>query len=193
MQFPAQNSHCTEIAAEVNEFIEKHQNIKGMAMSLSNTQHWYFAYGSNMSTQQMLKRTGSIPESHIAQLNGYRLAFRKFCQTDEVYADVLPDASKTVLGVAYKSSQHLLERLDIFEGVAEGCYRRESVQVQVEETNECIEAVVYLGSIAFCEIESQPSQEYLDRILAGLRDHQIDSMYVQSVLALARRKHQQPE
>jgi len=126
-------------------------------------------------------------------MDGYRLAFRKFCQTDEVYADVLPDASKTVLGVAYKSSQLLLERLDIFEGVAEGCYRRDLVHVHVEETNECIEAVVYLGSLAFSEIESQPSQEYLDRILAGLRDHHIDSQYVQAVLELARRKYEKPE
>ena len=141
----------------------------------------------------MLKRTGSIPESHIVRLDGYRLAFRKYCQTDEVYADVLSDASKTVLGVAYKSSQFLLERLDIFEGVADCCYRRENVQVRVEETNECLDAVVYLGSTAFCEIESQPSQEYLDRILAGLRDHHIDSTYVQSVLALARRKYEQSE
>jgi len=162
-------------------------------MSSPNNNHWYFAYGSNMSTQQMLKRTGSIPESHIVRLDGYRLAFRKFCQTDEVYADVLPDASKSVLGIAYQCSPQLFERLDIFEGVAEGCYRRESVQVRVQETNECLDAVVYRGSTAFSEIESQPSQEYLDRILAGLRDHHIDSKYVQAVLELARRKYEKLE
>ena len=38
---------------------------------------WYFSYGSNLSKQQMLRRTGSIPMSQLACLANYRLAFRK--------------------------------------------------------------------------------------------------------------------
>ena len=156
-------------------------------MKSSHSNQWYFAYGRNMWKQQMLKRTGSIPEGRRARLDGYRLAFRKYHHTDEVYADVLPDASQSVLGVAYLCRPNVLERLDIFEGVAEGCYRRDVVQVQSEQASEIVQAIVYRGSNAFSEIESQPSQEYLDRILAGLRDHQIDPNYTRQVLALAGR------
>lgn len=143
-----------------------------------------------MSKQQMLKRIGVIPDGRRARLDGYRLAFRKYHHTDEVYADVLPDASQSVLGVAYLCSPNALERLDIFEGVADGCYRRDVIQVQSEQASEILQAIVYRGSNAFSEIESQPSQEYLDRILAGLRDHQIDPSYTQQVLSLAGRNQE---
>lgn len=147
---------------------------------------WYFAYGSNMSKKQMMKRTGSIPESHVARLEGYRFTFRKVRQTEEVYADILPAATKTVLGVAYNCTDYALEQLDIFEGVATGYYCRKTVNVLVEETSKLLPAIVYIGSLAFSDIESQPSQEYLDRILAGTNDHRIDPKYVQDLLALAR-------
>ncbi len=154
-------------------------------MTSTDPNHWYFAYGSNLWKQQMLTRTGTIPESRRARLDGYRLAFRKYLHTDEVYADVLPDASQHVLGVVYQCSPYALERLDIFEGVAGGCYRRDVIQVQSEEPAETLEAIVYRGHTSFSEIESKPSQEYLDRILAGLRDHQFASKYIESVLAIA--------
>jgi gamma-glutamylcyclotransferase len=160
-------------------------------MASTHSTQWYFAYGSNMWKQQMLKRTGSIPEGRRARLDGYRLAFRKYHHTDEVYADVLPDASQCVLGVAYQCSAYALERLDIFEGVADGCYRRDLVHVQSEETGETLQAIVYRGCKSFSEIESQPSQEYLDRILAGLRDHQFATAYIQAVrdMATQQRNH----
>lgn len=150
---------------------------------------WYFAYGSNMSMQQMRKRTGSVPESLVARLKGYRLAFRKYRDTEEVYADILPDKTKEVIGVAYQCSDKALEQLDIFEGVTGNCYRRENITIQLEDSNEKITAVAYLGSLAFSEIESHPSQEYLDRILAGLSDHKIDPTYTEMVQTLAGRRH----
>jgi gamma-glutamylcyclotransferase len=148
---------------------------------------WYFAYGSNMSTQQMLKRTGSVPESRVAHLDGYRIAFRKYRDTEEVYADILPDKTKKVIGVAYRCSDKALEQLDIFEGVAGNCYRRENISIELTDSDEKVTAVAYLGSLAFSETESNPSQEYLDRILAGLSDHKIDSVYAEMVQRLAGR------
>ena len=157
-------------------------------MTSNDTSQWYLAYGSNMSKKQIHERTGSIPDGRRVRLDGYRLAFRKFKNTEEVYADILPDASRSVLGVAYDCSPIELERLDVFEGVADGCYRREFVQVQAEDPSDRWQAIAYRGSNAFSEIESQPSQEYLDRILAGLRDHQFSAAYIHAVLAIAKQQ-----
>lgn len=39
--------------------------------------HWYFAYGSNLSTEQKERRTGFIREARCARLDGYHIAFNK--------------------------------------------------------------------------------------------------------------------
>jgi hypothetical protein len=38
---------------------------------------WYFAYGSNLSSEQKECRTGTIREARRARLDGYRIAFNK--------------------------------------------------------------------------------------------------------------------
>jgi len=157
-------------------------------MDMDSSTKLYFAYGSNMSKRQMLSRTGAIPPSRLAQLEGYRLAFRKYSQTDEVYADVLPSATQTVRGVAYQCTDQALAKLDIFEGVAQDHYRREMIGIRFEDIRELTLAIVYVGSSAFSDLEAQPSQEYLDRILAGTNDHGLDEDYIQFINNLAIRK-----
>jgi len=149
---------------------------------------WYFAYGSNMSKQQMLLRTGATPPSRLAQLEGYRLAFRKYSQTDEVYADILPSAKQIVRGVAYQCSEQAIAKIDVFEGVSLDHYRREMMDIRFEDTKELALAFVYVGSSAFSDLEAHPSQEYLDRILAGTNDHGLDANYIQFITDLAKSK-----
>jgi hypothetical protein len=62
---------------------------------------WYFAYGSNLLVEQKELRTGAIRKSLRCRLPAHRFAFNKRAASGDVYANVIPDESATVWGVAY--------------------------------------------------------------------------------------------
>lgn len=140
---------------------------------------WYFSYGSNLSKQQMLLRTGSVPMSRLACLANYRLAFRKVLASEEVYATVVPNQGSFVHGVAYLCSPHAMAKLDLLEGVAENCYRRELVTVTTHD-GDVLSCIVYIGE-AFSAEDSVPSSNYLNRILTGAKEHRLPVDYIESI------------
>ena len=140
---------------------------------------WYFSYGSNLSMQQMLIRTGSVPYSQPAILANYRLAFRQVLRSHEVYATIVPSTDAMVYGVVYLCSPYAMERLDEAEGVSENCYRRETIEVMTN-TGERLSCVVYIGE-SFETKESTPSSDYLNRILTGATEHQLPTEYIKSI------------
>lgn len=145
----------------------------------------YFAYGSNLSRQQMLERTGSVPNSRTAHLPNYQLAFHKVRGTEEVYAVIAPASGAIVHGVVYLCSSHAMTELDLFEGVSEGYYRRDSVQVSTAN-GELLTAFTYLGGEAFSMEQGRPSEAYLNLILTGAREHHLPQDYVSAIASLAR-------
>lgn len=78
---------------------------------------YYFAYGSNMHEPRMLARCPQARLVGKAVLKGFRLVER-------LYADVEPKAGGAVEGVLWTVSESDLLRLDSFEGVRTGVYRR---------------------------------------------------------------------
>lgn len=151
---------------------------------MSQSETWCFSYGSNLSKQQMLRRTGSIPTAHTACLVNYRLAFRKALTGQDVYATIVPTPGAIVHGVAYRCSPRSMAQLDLFEGVAENCYRRESVQVATQ-ANDILECIVYIGE-AFSAEDSVPSSSYLNLILTGAKEHQLPPDYIESIQEMAK-------
>ncbi len=150
---------------------------------MPQSETWYFSYGSNMSKQQMLSRTGSVPTSCLAQLVNYRLAFRKVLASDDVFATIVPTKGSVVHGVAYWCTPHAMLQLDLLEGVAQNCYRRESVRVTTQ-SGEILSCIVYIGE-AFSNEASTPSPAYLNLILTGAQEHQLPMDYVQSIERMA--------
>lgn len=150
---------------------------------MSQNDSWYFSYGSNLSKQQMLIRTGSLPYSQPAFLANYRLAFRQVLNSNEVYATILPSQNATVRGVAYLCSPHAMERLDVAEGISEKCYRRESVRVTTN-TEQQLTCLVYIGE-SFETTDARPSPDYLNTILTGAAEHQLPVDYIKSILEQA--------
>ncbi len=150
---------------------------------MPQNESWYFAYGSNLSKQQMLRRTGSIPPSRPAVLSNYQLAFRKVLVGEDVYATIIPAPRKVVQGVAYLCSPHAMAQLDVFEGVAENCYRRELVQVTAL-SGEILNGIVYVGE-KFSSETAVPSANYLNAILTGAQEHQLPTDYIHQIMTLA--------
>jgi gamma-glutamylcyclotransferase len=150
---------------------------------MSQDETWYFSYGSNLSKQQMLRRTGYVPASRNAWLANYGLAFRKVLGGEDVYATIVPLQGAIVHGVAYRCSPYAMAQLDLFEGVAENCYRREPVQVSIQ-VGEVLACVVYIGEAFSTEI-SIPNANYLDSILTGAEEHQLPTDYIKWIRNIA--------
>lgn len=154
---------------------------------MPNEDRWYFAYGSNLSKQRMQNRTGPLGASHVMRLDGYRLAFNN---TDmdgaELYANIVPSAGAVTWGAAYWCSPQAMAALDQYEGVADGCYRREWIEIETTD-GQRLQAEVYVGGERFTVAEGRPSDWYLDIILLGAKEHGLPDVYIRGIEVLAKR------
>lgn len=143
----------------------------------------YFAYGSNLSKQQMLQRIGHIPASQQARLQHHRLAFN--CHADqEFYANVMPSEGDALWGVIYLCDRCAMLTLDHYEGVAQGCYRRTQVDIETA-AGEQRQVEIYLAAASRLLRDGQPSLVYLDRILVGAKEHALPAEYIREIRKLA--------
>jgi gamma-glutamylcyclotransferase len=156
------------------------------ASGISAAGTWYFAYGSNLSVYQKTVRTGTIREARRCRLHGYRLAFNKWSDSRGLCANIVPDEAATVWGVAYLCDEAAIAELDDCEGVAGGHYRHEHVAV-VTDAGDVLEALTYVAGEDHVGEEGRPSRTYLDRILAGARQHGLPEEYVRQILELGSR------
>jgi hypothetical protein len=66
----------------------------------------------------------------------------------------------------------------------EGGYDRLSVQVVIDDDS-TLEAVTYVAMVKNVVKESRPSEEYLERIVAGSRQHGLPDDYIEKIKKLA--------
>ena len=79
----------------------------------------YFAYGSNLSLQQMRERIGSRPKViSEAYLENHRLGFTVYSKLTWKggVADIVPEAGSKVWGAIYELTEPQLEKIDHYEG-----------------------------------------------------------------------------
>ena len=148
---------------------------------------WYFAYGSNLLVDQKVERTGAIRTSVRCRLPAHRFAFNKSAAPKVgAYANVVPDESAAVWGVAYLCDEAAIAALDSHEGVSGGHYRHEDVEV-VTDAGEVLRALTYVaGDDHVCE-ECRPRADYLDKILDGAHHHQLPEDYIEMLEVLGGR------
>lgn len=130
--------------------------------------HSYFAYGSNMSAQQMAERCPGSTASSLASL----VAFR-FLINERGVATVVPSADDVVHGVLWSTTDEHIAALDGFEGLAKGNYTRETIEVDTAEGT--VDALVYLA----CHHEPGPPRVgYLETVLGGARAFGLPASYI---------------
>jgi len=140
-----------------------------------NNKYFYFAYGSNMSKEQMKKRCPDAKPLGKAILKGY-----KFIINNRGVATVIESKDDYVEGGLYEVTNDCLESLDGYEGVSSGDYDKTKLQVEYE--NETIEAYIY---IATCEKESKnPRQGYMKTVLTGAKDFNLSDDYIKMYLEI---------
>ena len=145
-------------------------------MDTDQRKEWYFAYGSNLCVEQMLRRNCPIGEGEdspcIARLPGYGLVFNMQGEDGLVYANIIQPGDG-VIGVLYCCSKVALARLDAYETG----YDRRRIQVTLED-GATREAMAYVARPECTANQGSPSPEYLGIIIRGARRHGLPEEYI---------------
>jgi gamma-glutamylcyclotransferase len=142
---------------------------------IQSSDFYYFAYGSNMSTERLKDRIGDCKVISGAILSNHDLLFNKYSNSDGTgKANISYSKEKSVHGVVYKLAKEQLDRLDLFEGakLSPPHYTRENMEVQLYDGSK-VEVITYVAHQNFTREGLVPSQEYLDWILNGLKENGI--------------------
>ena len=141
---------------------------------------YYFAYGSNMSTNQMRNRLESASfKVGVAKLAGWRLIFDKISKDGTGKANLLKDEQGEVWGVIYQVTDEQMERLDDFE---KG-YCRAEVEVALDGDNKSLDVITYISNER--DPTLHPSRDYLNTIIEGAREHHLPEEYIRKIATQA--------
>ncbi len=175
-------------------------------MTVSTHNYLYFAYGSNMLSQQMeqrfvdgpriLKERGQWSSESVTLekitylgkgvLQNYERDFSKKNTNSKLsdfegYANITSKINSQVEGVVYQLGEQHLQVLDLYEGVTTGHYTREIVTVEVGATQKMETAVVYIAHPSKVDDQCKPSKVYLDKLIAGAREFKLHPQTIQKL------------
>ena len=98
---------------------------------------YYFAYGSCMCPVDLKRSLGENTHPYVigpGMLKGYRLGFYLYSPNRKCgVLDIVKDAKTHVKGVLYQLPWRLSEYLDKREGVSQGLYSHESVEIHTQD------------------------------------------------------------
>ena len=136
-----------------------------------------FAYGANMNVSAMALR---CPRSRF--LGRARLAGHRFFLTAAGYASVKPDPRATVHGILWDLALGDDRKLDRFEEISRGLYKKKQLPI-LRETHGAVNALVYIGRSTW---PSQPARDYLANIVTAARDLRLPLAYIAYLESLGR-------
>jgi gamma-glutamylcyclotransferase len=143
---------------------------------------FYFAYGSNLSSNFIRDYTPSAAFVMKADLPNYQVEFRHYSKDfSGGISSIIETPGTLVRGVIYEVKESELEELDILENVPEGIYRRDTFRVMGEDS-EWHRADLYRVSTPTGPYT--PSSAYVDFMIEGAREHGLDADYVENFVAL---------
>ncbi|MEM3399905.1 MAG: gamma-glutamylcyclotransferase family protein [Candidatus Micrarchaeia archaeon] len=137
----------------------------------------YFAYGSNMDRDRMLKRGVKIFSESIGYIKMWKLVFNKKAPNKgEGYANIVPNKNSKVYGVIYEIEETDILKLDEYEGYPTH-YDRQAITVIRSDGTE-IKAQVYIAKNDMTDTNLKPSKSYMQYILNGARQHNLPEEYI---------------
>lgn len=129
--------------------------------------HYYFAYGSNMNPERVVRRKMAFHSAEPGRLSHYRLAFNKRSvkYPGAASANVVPHEHAITEGVAYRLTvPEQIEAMDPFEGYP---HRYNRLALPIQMPDEEVLAWVYIANLEFIIEGLNPTKWYLDHLLAG--------------------------
>lgn len=138
----------------------------------------YFAYGSNVSIVQMLKRCPTAKVVGVDYITHYALRFNKKGIDGTGKANVEEHLNSRVHGVVYVLSPSTVAQLDQYEGEGEHYHR---VPVVTASGKEC---EMYVADPKHINNKLHPSEEYKETITRGFSFLAIPTKYYKKIKAL---------
>ncbi len=145
---------------------------------------YHYAYGSNLSSRFLREYCPSATFVMQADLPNFRVEFRHYSEERGGGISTIMEApGSLVRGVIFEVPEPEIEALDKLESVSAGLYKRETFFV-LGEDGEWHHADLYrvtqpAGPYA-------PAKSYLDEMIVGAREHGLDAVYTESLVALRR-------
>jgi gamma-glutamylcyclotransferase (GGCT)/AIG2-like uncharacterized protein YtfP len=126
-----------------------------------------FAYGSNLSREQMSVRCPSGNVIGVGTLRDHRLTFNRYSSgwTGGV-ADVVPSPGDEVWGIVWELSDRDFASLDAYEDVPDG-YRRSELEIGLREGGV---RLAWVYTVVRKSPFTAPSREYLEIIRDAARE-----------------------
>ena len=135
---------------------------------------YYFAYGSNMSKEQLTNRGVSIDTAVCCELPGYRFLYNKKSIDGSAKANIEKDNASVVQGVCFLLDQESFKRLKGFE---KG-YTVLPVLV-IDRNNNPIDAETFISKNV---CDQEPKSDYVEIIMKGAREHGLPELYIKETL-----------
>jgi gamma-glutamylcyclotransferase len=135
---------------------------------------FYFAYGSNMSSQRFSARIANAPSLGRAQLPDWDLVCNKRGRDGSGKANLIARPGAAAWGVLYELEPHHWPVLDRFEPG----YLRTACEV-LTDTAQTLEVHIYLAEPPFEPLP--PSDWYRDYLLDGAKEHRLPTAYIASI------------
>jgi len=131
----------------------------------------YFAYGSNMSEEQMAFRCPDAYTIGKANVSGW-----EFKIMERGYATITPSEDSVVWGVLWALSANDERRLDRYEGVSAGLYTRD--RIVVDMNGQQVEALVYVAPL---EADGVASDAYMESVINGAKAFGFPTAYINEI------------
>lgn len=141
---------------------------------------FYFAYGSNMSTDRLRARIPDAAPIGRASWPGMRLVFNKVAADGSGKANLIEDPESLAWGVVFQISSSDWSSLDEFEPG----YARVPCNVTVD-SGEALGTQVYLGTGSIRE--TPPRDWYRDHLVRGAVEHGLPADIVQMIKTMQRK------
>ncbi len=146
----------------------------------------HFGYGSNMSEAYMKQFTPSLKYVMNAQLPNFEIQFRKYSEDmGGGISSIIEKPGGMIYGVLYWIPKKEMEALDILEDVPLGIYTRETFQV-LGVDGEWYAADLY--RVTEPKGPYEPASKYLDLMIAGSTEHNINPEWIALLKEMRTRK-----
>jgi gamma-glutamylcyclotransferase (GGCT)/AIG2-like uncharacterized protein YtfP len=144
--------------------------------ALAQARKYYLAYGMNTNLSSMQSRCPEARNLGTVSVIGHKLCFKNHC-------DLVVDKNSSVTCVLWSITQECEQNLDMLEGYPD-YYSKKNVTVEFQGKN--IQAMVYF--MRDREQESLPSQSYLDLVVQGYMENNLDTEQLRQAILSAHRK-----
>jgi hypothetical protein len=139
----------------------------------------HFAYGSNLSAKFLRQLCPTAVFQMKAELPNFRIAFPFYSQKRQGgISSIISAPGEIVRGVLYEVTQQEMEEKDVAESVPQGLYVRETYLVLGEDRR------WHSADLYRCAKPTgpyTPARSYVELMLEGAEEHQLDPNYIKEL------------